>query len=142
MQIFTLPCFTHRPLNTLVFDNSSAGECSYIFMKDILLTLSRLGTKIHKEPHLKKVSSFLDYYHIQKRTILACFVDATTTCGHSTLYVYIFNLPTSFYLLQKWSHMRLLLFSYLSVTYLLHKVRMRVAEHTTCQAIPLIPIYK
>ncbi|KAM0907529.1 hypothetical protein ACQ4PT_016048 [Festuca glaucescens] len=31
------------------------GECSYIFMKDILLTLSRLGTKIHKEPHLKKV---------------------------------------------------------------------------------------
>uniref|UniRef100_A0ACD5WMY4 Uncharacterized protein n=1 Tax=Avena sativa TaxID=4498 RepID=A0ACD5WMY4_AVESA len=31
------------------------GETSYIFMKDILLTLSRLGTKIHKEPHLRKV---------------------------------------------------------------------------------------
>lgn len=31
------------------------GESSYIFMKDILLTLSRLGTKIHKEPHLRKV---------------------------------------------------------------------------------------
>ncbi|KAF7026156.1 hypothetical protein CFC21_038283 [Triticum aestivum] len=31
------------------------GESSYVFMKDILLTLSRLGSKIHKEPHLKNV---------------------------------------------------------------------------------------
>ncbi|KAM3336044.1 hypothetical protein ACQJBY_030175 [Aegilops geniculata] len=31
------------------------GGSSYVFMKDILLTLSRLGSKIHKEPHLKNV---------------------------------------------------------------------------------------
>ncbi|CAM0884950.1 unnamed protein product [Alopecurus aequalis] len=31
------------------------GESSYIFMKDILLTLARLGTKIHKEPSLRNV---------------------------------------------------------------------------------------
>jgi hypothetical protein len=44
---------------TILFELSFPGESSFVFMKDILLTLAKFAMKVDKESQLRNVSSFI-----------------------------------------------------------------------------------